>query len=101
VNVKSEARATTTSQPEKQGRKASNDCELELGSSLLQPLVARARLSPLRSRGKVWSREHNKNLGAEAAFRAELLAGHEAALRLKEVVWRPEVPARVAEVLRA
>ena len=53
-----------------------------------------------RSRGKVWFREHNKNPGAGGGFRAELLAGHEAALRSEEVSWRPEVPARVAEVLR-
>jgi hypothetical protein len=50
---------------------------------------------------KAWSREHNKNPGAGGGFRAELLAGHEAALRSEEVSWRPEVPARVAEVQRA
>ena len=33
------------------------------------------------SRGKVWSREHNKIRVPEAGFRTEVLAGHEAALR--------------------
>ena len=48
----------------------------------------------------MWFREHTKIRVPEASFRAELLAGHERALRLDEVLGGGELLVRSEEAVR-
>jgi hypothetical protein len=52
----------------------------------VQEALATAREWEASSRGKVWSREHNKNPVAEAGMEVEMLAGHARALKQEEVL---------------
>jgi hypothetical protein len=63
-----------------------NQTEMDTLSSMPQDLCGSDASNWYEGRGKVWSREHNKNPGAGAGMEVEMLAGHARALKQEEVL---------------